>query len=789
MLFPKRLLFAVLTVAGLLLPALVLAQPSGSVGPFPPPPISPALNSDNLRVAGQLGGTTTSIAVQGNYAYAAIGMGLAVLDVSNPAIPVRVGFLPLRSIVNEVEVSGNYAYLATVEAGLRIVDISNPSAPVEISSYQPPSHTDPERGTSVEAVTVAGNHAYLGWQACQLSRFGTPCTVGLAILDLSNPASPAQTSVLEPDGDGGSVNDIALLGEHLYLLLRGTLLTVNVSNPSAPVVEHNHPLGSNTHYSYRGGIAISGNHAYVSTRDELQVYNLSTPAAPTRVGAVNVGTGEIAIVDNLAYVAGTRYDESVSPISSGLWVVDIADPHAPTESAFFNAPVIAVDVAVAGSHAYLADQLEGVLVVNISNPSTPTESGTYNPPRPRHPNEIVVNGDYGYIADSTIAPDVEEPTPGLLILDLTDPALPVVVGSIRTPFYIGGLTVAGNYVYLGAHNQLRVIDVSNPTNPTEAGSYTFPDEEGAVSTNDVAIAGDYAYVTSSHGLRVIDVSNPDNMHEVGRTLQGAGEIAISGGYAYLSSGSIRIVDISTPTAPVVVGEYFATHPVQGSVSLFDVAVAEGRAYATYNLCYLGHGCFDNGLDVVDVTEPLSPTRIGLYNAPSWPASTYGLYIENLAVSGAHVYLATHAVGLLIVDVSDPASPRQAGYYDTNFATGVQVANDRVYVADREAGLLVLAASGSVQGKVTHPNGTPVEGVTIHAGESQEATTDSSGTYILPDVSSLSVTLTPSLEGYSFTPPTRTVGIFEDVMNASFVMVSAPVSTTLTPNNAATLSYN
>ena len=53
----------------------------------------------------------------GNYAYVALdAAGLAVIDVSNPANPVRVGGYDTSGNAFGVAVSGNYAYVADGDA-------------------------------------------------------------------------------------------------------------------------------------------------------------------------------------------------------------------------------------------------------------------------------------------------------------------------------------------------------------------------------------------------------------------------------------------------------------------------------------------------------------------------------------------------------------------------------------------------------------------------------------------------------------------------------------------------
>jgi hypothetical protein len=105
------------------------------------------------------------------------------------------------------------------------------------------------------------------------------------------------------------------------------------------------------------------------------------------------------------------------------------------------------------------------------------------------------------------------------------------------------VTLAGAYAYVadGGYG-LRVIDVSDPLQPKEAGFYDTPGDPFAV-----AIAGDYAYVADGgSGLRVIDVSDPAHPQEVGyyRSTGSARGVAAAGSFAYVGDydGGLQTVE-------------------------------------------------------------------------------------------------------------------------------------------------------------------------------------------------------------------------------------------------------
>jgi hypothetical protein len=151
--------------------------------------------------------------------------------------------------------------------------------------------------------------------------------------------------------------------------------------------------------------------------------------------------------------------------------------------------------------------------------------------------------------------------------------------------------VQGYYAYIGVGNQLVVLDVSNPLNPTLIGQTDIlPDSVG-----DVAITGNYAFVANEHGgLRVIDVSNPANPIEVGfyDTPGYAHDVVLAGNYAYVADtwGGLRVIDISNPINPTEVG-------------IYDTPRALGVAVVG-NYAYIAD--YEEGLRIVDVSTPANP---------------------------------------------------------------------------------------------------------------------------------------------------------------------------------------
>jgi hypothetical protein len=84
-------------------------------------------------------------------------------------------------------------------------------------------------------------------------------------------------------------------------------------------------------------------------------------------------------------------------ISSGLRIINVANPAAPTEAGFYDTPGDAYGVALARNYAYVADGGGGLRIVNIANPAAPTEVGFYDTPGWAY--GVALAGNYAYVTD------------------------------------------------------------------------------------------------------------------------------------------------------------------------------------------------------------------------------------------------------------------------------------------------------------------------------------------------------------------------------------------------------
>jgi hypothetical protein len=137
-------------------------------------------NSDNVTLIGRspYGDCRTAFAY-GNYVCVGNGTCMDVLNVSDPNFPVLEGRVITESIVSDIHVSGNYAYIANWSDGFKVIDISIPSEPKEVANIP--------FEWQCWNVYVFGDFAYVGND-----------TLGMRIVDISDPRAPMLRSTFTP---------------------------------------------------------------------------------------------------------------------------------------------------------------------------------------------------------------------------------------------------------------------------------------------------------------------------------------------------------------------------------------------------------------------------------------------------------------------------------------------------------------------------------------------------------------------------------------------------------------
>jgi hypothetical protein len=265
------------------------------------------------------------------------------------------------------------------------------------------------------------------------------------------------------------------------------------------------------------------------------------------------------------------------------------------------------------------------------------------------------------------------------------------------PGVVRSVIASGNYVFVAAgKGSLRILDVSDPTQPTEVASlieYSY--------AQGLALDGTTLYVVeTSFGLRVVDVSDPLHPRKIGETkIPGAVmSVDINGPYAFLAGSTTEnglvVVDISNPSQPVQTGSIEIPES-EGSI-VYAVKVIDNYAYVAIG---------SPGLVVVDISNPDQPVKAGEF---------FATWADGLVIEGNTLYLADALDGLYALDISDPKNPTQKGFLPLDLfqqevpsQRNMVVQNGKVFFANGNQGM--LTADASLQPSLTGKFDTPLPG--------------------------------------------------------------------------------
>jgi len=523
-----------------------------------------------------------AVAVLGNYAYLAAGFyeGLRIIDISDSFHPFETGFINTIGCAADVAVNGSRAYITDVMGGaLRIIDISNPANPILLGScdslFMPLS------------LDIAGNYAYIADQSD-----------GLKIINIANSTNPFLAGQLS----NVDAKDVAVSGSYAYVVNynANTLDIIDISTPANPVL-----TGAYLSTSYPYCIEVFGNYAYLGSGISLEIIDISNSANPILSGFCEV-PGWTA---NACYL--TNYLYSVNA-EAGLQILDVTNPGSPHIEGSYNTG-FACGLALEQDYAYIADYDAGIKIINITDPDNPVEISSCD--TPGEAVDIAVADSYAYVAEGL---------QGLHIINVSNPGSPQEIASLNTAEYICNVETQSCYVYtlsnFTAVAAIRIIDVSDPFNPSQTGYYNLPDFSWY---HHFALLGSFIYATADSLLLILDISNPANPVLTGSCSlpYEIRSLAVTGEYAYAGSFELYIIDVSNPTNP------FITETTENYNST-KLAVSGDTLY------YVDFW----GVRVFDISDRLNPVEMGTCELPLMG----GIFVPiDLKTNESYIYLANN----------------------------------------------------------------------------------------------------------------------------------------------------
>lgn len=293
---------------------------------------------------------------------------------------------------------------------------------------------------------------------------------------------------------------------------------------------------------------------------------------------------------------------------------------------------------------------------------------------------------------------------GLMVLDISDPGSPLVVDR-KYPNVFGGLKVMNLeqyddllYLALGDFNGtgqspgLAILDVTDPSEPLILDTYAHaPFTHGSAI---VKVHEGYAYLGAmEEGIVVLDINDLENIAfhssflppdptwpNIANYPANARGMTISGDMLYLAfdAGALRAINISDPGALTEVGRHLnPSHPILTNPAYNNVLVLNDRLYATIDYC---------GMEIVDISDPENMTQVNWLNP--WNCSGFNWFGSDghdneliIALGDSLLFVSGADSEIMVYDITDPDEPVLKGGHilpnDSASTWGVDLFGDLV----------------------------------------------------------------------------------------------------------------
>jgi hypothetical protein len=551
---------------------------------------------------------------------------------------------------------------------LMLLDLSTPTAPIIAKSIS--------TGWSGDMITGPDNRIYVA---------NTP-NVDVFAADLTSLGS-----IPGPSNVGG----LAFAGSNLVIIGNGILVS-DVTDPTSPKQISLTPFaGGGSALS----VAVDGTLAAISTTKGLELWSLADPTAPVLLG----GLANLTIYTQVVLAPG----EAILTSTYGLVLVDISDPTTPKIAAT-HLPLQTVRMVLDGTTMYLPPQAGGAAleVLDVSIASSPTRLGSLADGSGAYDVALDANWIYMATGDGMMVvpksdaanfpftvplPDyalhlasddtrvfVTDASAGLYTFSLANPARPAVIDQISGFPYADDVCVAGTQLLYAPDYDLQIYDLSAAGAPVFQSSLT-----GFASS--VTAATGRVFVSDGGAVSIYDWSNPAVPSLLSTTSPassyGIARLVATSTRLYAAFpslpnvhlGGLYVFDISTPSAPTLLGTYY-------------LLGGEGLA-ADDTHAFVANG---GNITIIDVTTPHNETIRRTAIPGDVTEFLTSCYVRSLTLDQGRLLAGCDSEGVQVYDVTNPSLPWLEGAYQTpSFAQQAIVQNGFIYAANWDSGLTTI----------------------------------------------------------------------------------------------------
>ena len=553
-------------------------------------------------------GPTESVSVSGNRLYANAGDVLMIFDVSNPN-----NLNKLKEITGAgLLITGGPQvgqYLASNNKMAVVCQGSRGATLVDASSFE---SIKLDLGKSIDSAVFRGDILFLS------------AGHKIVSLDVSNPLDP---HVIESTAFGCS--SLVVEGDYLYAHSTGVLGIYDISNPLSIQYISSYACGGTI-----WDIDVLNDVVYVarnlgsSAYHSVHLIDVSNKNTPTALGTYISPAGNAAkkiVVMNTNYLLVTEHDHYVE-------VVDIADKSSPTRVATvgythgYPRDITKID----DTHFAVGVHYRGVDIFDFTNPLSVQKTNYLIGTGRTKAAYVDPYTKIGYLLDDMglrvidFGGDVAEELSfmnwgsrgssievvdniayccvtwgGLKIVDVSNPTNPITLTDYNPTEYINSIKIIGNYAYMNHFSSIRLFDITDKSSIVELSSSKSFGKSfwGWTVVNDLLYVANY-----DDGFYIYDWSDVNNppilLSKSTYGIEKGCSVKVRGDIAYVQDyyKGFKVLDVSDKHNPVKIGEYTEYHMNPRGA---DWVIHDDLVYLTGQ----------NGISVVDVSTPSTPTLV------------------------------------------------------------------------------------------------------------------------------------------------------------------------------------
>jgi cysteine-rich repeat protein len=467
------------------------------------------------------------IAVKDEYVLVDGTGSLDIFELTDPSRPRLVARLDDRRLlgVRAIEVHGDVAYVVSWR-GLWLVDISDPTAPFIVGSYQDalphwyfqmtvwdgqlalchwPSLLVDVRDPRAPTLTAALGNVCLAVAHQNDVLFLSNYYRDIEMVDVADPLAPERLGIFTPPALIRSMTawdtylGIGFFDETDWS--DGGFSVWSVSDPTEPALLGEIDLDCPPNQLFFSGDLLLAR----LTRQRIGVLDVSVPSEPRLLSTVESYLSYSPAPDEeIAGMGNLLISSCVAPACAGLHVFDLSTPEEPVELARVGFGDFATGLAIVDNYAYIGGA--GLLsVYDITDLALP-----------QHESSLKVFHD----ASSSVKPPVILTVAGDLLFVWCDHVFAVFDITVRAePVFLGEMPLWGwgemraidEHVYLANDDEMYVVSVSDPTEPTLAAVFVHPGESDTPrhDFDDLVVSGDLVFLEDRYyGVAVVDASDP-----------------------------------------------------------------------------------------------------------------------------------------------------------------------------------------------------------------------------------------------------------------------------------------